>query len=1337
MREAQTTEERLTAKAATGYARSMAIDGHQEQEVLIPRAVEKRGWFGRRKQVVSKKEEAAKQITAEKKTSGAQEGKERKPLEGKLTIFDAFSNIFKVKIDHISDNNLEKRAIGLAMLAEGNFTGTDKQQLAKLFVAWDTAQNSSFEEKDVSAWAQKVILQAANDRNIKDEEFGAVVNQIRAGIPLLAEQKDTTVVVPTAEHAIDLGSLPPELDPLVEKVVTLVVLVDDDEKRKELSTAELKATYKELLPPQRGVGISKEEDILRKIGRAAVLQAVADKGESTQAFQVSVHDEVFRAEGTRAVPTKRYDPAVQPTPAPLLPQDAQRERGVYEAYLESTTKAQHSANVDAKLAGIQGGGQVQEPAAQDFEQRRTEQQTEEWKKKGASEHGEVVAAARTGSLPRVEEGSPFSEVFSKINEQVGGVLNRREVTEKRIRALRRAIEESPTEGDLLGIIDGQLKNEWRILAEIDAQLSIPDSKDPAGMPMVEARRNTFIANRELLFDDPTDPTAMTSKKGILDGNGGTDTGRGLSDLKRRADKLADTIRLNEAFRYSKSEQDRPTLNNFNDLCEEIAKTNSDYATGGNYELIDKNGVIKEENFIRWIRDRISWHHGNSPDTPLEFARIIDIGKENSELWRFLTLGQILESPKQYFKKINPNGTETDMHDLYLEVTNYMWLIPKLRNMETQFRTIMWDSENAMKALDQLFAGNDFTKLGLGGKTTLETIFTMAERFAHIDEKDPDTRDVTLGDMIGEAFLMYYNITDIKYLQKEFGDLNFFLTKDGLERAIYSQLAGTDRTDSKTDDAQKIENFKNPRDEHGNIDVGKQGENHLMYVQFLKNAELEKWEQFFDASGKLINDPTLQMKFLKILNPFDPIQKNQDQLNVVKKLVQQGAAERAGMLKKPVLNGRNSAEVRWGKMDPASGFGEMMGFLMCYPFGAAAKAEMSIKGANSMVNPYYIKFKKDKMESESKAGNSGGLYTHGLVLSSFTDFVTGLKSVGGDTIIEILEKKHKVLKAGHGNQLNTTVEVDGKVVTLEGDIHETPEQRRTRLDELRKRIAKTARFDRNDSQGLAGVGWKNQFKIAELEFSGEEMNFDKFVSIGLHGTKYDVVGMQKEIKSKWIDPYRKGWDTNKVPFDVLVDACTDNKPESGPFVYEKITHAERMLGPQVLEVAQKIWIHEVNNPFNKDLRELRKAGRGVRFLDSHGAVIKNPDGTLPDYVKEILSHDEFNRIAVKATLLTRAAAEMFSHTTVHGDSQHMSWANRVKAKGGLAHISAGRDTDAHNFQHSHQTDYYFRKFDMQLFEEMSDNTFWKNFFRETGKDSVGGIFSGIFGAFKELFKAVGQ
>ncbi len=979
--------------------------------------------------------------------------------------------------------------------------------------------------------------------------------------------------------------------------------------------------------------------------------------------------------------------------------------------------------------------------------------------------GKAVVAARAGQLPRIEADDPFAEVVRDLNSQVAEELSRREVTEKRIQRLRRDIE-AADQPELEALVDGRLKAEWRRLAELDAQIKKPDAKDSdkqpavdawranyvaermlkfenladpvvrdslkdewrqlaevdaqirhpnaptaAGQPAVAIARANYVAERMLRFENLADPTELTVRRRILEGGD-------LSAKRQRADKILEDLRLQELFRYSKSEQDRPTLNNFNDLCEEIVKTDpAQWGEKGTHPLIDKDGKIHEENFVRWIRERISWHHGNSPDTPLEFARIIDIGKENTELWRFLSLGQILESPNQFFTRINPDGTSEYMHDLYLEVTNYMWLIPKLRNMETQFRTIMFDGENAMKALDQLFASNDFTKLGLGGKTTLETIFTMAEEVKHIDERLPEDRDVSLGDLIGEGFLMYNNIINIEYLQHEFGDLKFFLTKKGFERAIYSQLAGKKRTDSKSDDAQAIKEFADSLNGHGPAVT--QAENHLKLTQFLRNAELDgnndsiHWEEFFDnTTGRLKTDARTLRNFVKILNPFDPIQKNQDQLNVVRKLVQQGAAEHARMMKRPegaiedtpAARAKRAAEEEWFVMDSATGFGEMMSYLMCYPFGAAAKAEMSIKGANSMVNPYYIKFRKDKMESESKAGRSGGLYTHGLVLSSFTDFVTGLKSIDGDTIVDILEKKHKVLKAQYEGNYNTSVEVSGETVDLAALPADEVERDKV-LRRLRKRIAQTARFRRNDSQNIAGVGWKNQFKVAEMEFSGEEMNFDKFVVIGLHGTKYDTVGMQKEVKEKWIDPYRKAWDTNKVPFETMVDACVDNKPEEGPYKFERITHLERMLSPQVREIIQKIWIHEVNHPFNGDLEKLRARGRGVRFLDSHGNVIKNPDGTLPDYVKEILSNDEFNRIAVKATLLTRASAELFSHTTVHGDAQHMSWRNRVKAIGGLAHIPAGRHVDTHNFQHSHQTDYYFRAFDMALLEEMSDNKFF--------------------------------
>jgi hypothetical protein len=196
-------------------------------------------------------------------------------------------------------------------------------------------------------------------------------------------------------------------------------------------------------------------------------------------------------------------------------------------------------------------------------------------------------------------------------------------------------------------------------------------------------------------------------------------------------------------------------------------------------LIDKEGRFNKVNFMKWVRDRMMFHHDFTPDAEIPLFNLINIQTD----YRTITLNDMLNDKERYFKSILTTPGKVDvLGDLYDQMLFEVWLFQTSRNNNVKYRMAMGSDKSLPETLEGMYRDNVFTKEGtfIWG-LTLPTLGKM-------EQNGDFKKEQSSGQAMREGLMIYYYLSDPEMLKRIagekwdetqlFSNVNFMKNEDG-------------------------------------------------------------------------------------------------------------------------------------------------------------------------------------------------------------------------------------------------------------------------------------------------------------------------------------------------------------------------------------------------------------------------------------------------------------------------------------------------------------------------------------------------------------------------------
>ncbi len=388
-----------------------------------------------------------------------------------------------------------------------------------------------------------------------------------------------------------------------------------------------------------------------------------------------------------------------------------------------------------------------------------------------------------------------------------------------------------------------------------------------------------------------------------------------------------------------------TPRSIQDICKWIIKKEGDeWGPKGSSPLLDENENFIQENFVKWVRERMLHFHNLDPNNP-SINLLGSIGIETE----FKTVGLIsmINNKKQYFRDEHKKD-EDDNHvvysDMVEDIVNEVYLFNTSRNHDASYRFGMWNDEELPKLLQQIHQKSDFTT-----GEQMKKIFTFAANY-----KEGGGSDTKVGDTIRTLYEAYYSISDYEELQRVLGKDNRFFTRKGFE------------------DAWRISERKGPDEPVAKI-----------YADF--------FDKIFDGKGpeaKPVFKP-----FMDFINVFNDTGKKQTEIALIREALRL-AGEQVHGLESGLEYTGNKRSVRRKNLE----YAELWAYSMVRWTGAAAKNDTNAIGYDAFTKSQRFQQYRIRQSSSSRGAPVGNQYDIPVVKAWNLDLLNGIfveREVGDD------------------------------------------------------------------------------------------------------------------------------------------------------------------------------------------------------------------------------------------------------------------------------------------------------------------------------------------------------
>lgn len=488
-------------------------------------------------------------------------------------------------------------------------------------------------------------------------------------------------------------------------------------------------------------------------------------------------------------------------------------------------------------------------------------------------------------------------------------------------------------------------------------------------------------------------------------------------------------------------------------------------------------VVKPDQFMKWIRSYWSLIHNDDPDNPLNFFSEIMVNHPDQR--GAVQAGRMHKDHGTFLRSrflTDPTNGDLRVYDkLRDQIINEVWVPGGERNKEVLYKKIMHADEELPKQVrDAIMGDNLMAKRAAGGKNTMEMFFTLPENFRDSFDwktgeiiRDGDARnkeDVRFGSAILLAYEMYYNIGDFKGMQELLGKNASFFNRDAITRATL-EAAGLPQVDDLT-------KFEHTGPNGEKIDSYQAAKNYLNRVNQASEGTVIEGSLYDPVTGLVKNDEKTLEKWLTFMNPYYPVQKDDEMLRVIRKVVENQIHE---MTKIP-------------KSSSGSELAELHAYLRTYHDGVAARHDFRMGNRNSQTKYEFLGAPggyQDKQSPRDRAGNS---YNKGLVWRSTVGVLHAMPTRNGETVQDVLANATKIQMRAlqpYNDALERAKRAEGKAIFAQIDSG-TVNSGSKKVAELMGQIAQVNLEINTKLEGLSSAQDKKKSDLYALKVQVQEL-----------------------------------------------------------------------------------------------------------------------------------------------------------------------------------------------------------------------------------------------------------
>ncbi|HVZ58422.1 MAG TPA: hypothetical protein VG935_01555 [Patescibacteria group bacterium] len=519
-----------------------------------------------------------------------------------------------------------------------------------------------------------------------------------------------------------------------------------------------------------------------------------------------------------------------------------------------------------------------------------------------------------------------------------------------------------------------------------------------------------------------------------------------------------------------------------------------------------NGEFQPNNFLKWVRHWMMYHHTKSPDSEHNFGHLIGLHRPTGGV----SLEQMLNNPTRYFRSRNhkvTHGHNAGQHAVYEglieQIEKEIWLFSTSRVFDIKYKSEMGDEAKVASNIGSLYYLSPFTKTVWDGRSSLYHIMTMAEnlqdKYFVRETKGEDAEhelrqkpDGKMGRATNLAYLVYYNLADREMLERLLG-------KD-------APLLNAARIRKEIEDLRKNPAAPFPEDQK---------------------------DTFIDP--ELVRGLDTSDGLMKFINVFNTQGKPSRVVYIVRKLIQESLIEQAKLQDGDITSEAARSE---------AAYADTFAYSMARWTGAAARNDTTAVGYDAWTRLQVTDEYRKKLLNPSRIGAYGSPYTIHVLKQLTTDFMTGTNVEHGDLVQGEggkLELRHKML------------------LDVLSDMQQQNKENNSKgYDDVASQLV----FGDN-AMRMFSADHLNRGAAMYGQVSGaEEVHLDKFTQFDLiRGITFDRHGFEEALKEKFFKPIRYAYSTY-AGLDLSKMVRTSEGPEKG---FKDVHLAEAMFGRDILDI----------------------------------------------------------------------------------------------------------------------------------------------------------------------------
>jgi len=646
---------------------------------------------------------------------------------------------------------------------------------------------------------------------------------------------------------------------------------------------------------------------------------------------------------------------------------------------------------------------------------------------------------------------------------------------------------------------------------------------------------------------------------------------------------------------------------------EIVTKTVDARTG---EVEVQKATFREDNFIRWLRNKmIELHNDNSKD-PMSPLQAVGI----KTVFSTVNLLEMKYNKQKYFSDAETGRILTGLYD---EVINSAFIFGVRRNSNLAYSQVMTSDE-------KLFEGI----VALNSKDEHTTGNNLAGYIQQSDSFNRDQEGVDADNKVGDALLVanqiYRNISDSKRLREILPADSAIFTAEGFKDAIR---------------VLQSENFDAEVTGYGNnIKV----EGNRIYYRYPKTGLIL---EIFDENGILKSDDNL-IEFLNIFTTPNPEESTE---NLLRELVRLSAGRFVGLedgtskehfeiFKRKIEEQEDinidelPTEKRKYKIKQVLGdyrklsrinleWAEINSWVEQRWSGAAARNDTGYRGYDAWTK-MYAQYYRERQSQPGTSGPIGNPKDIQIFKMLSPDMWLSLRTESGQVAQEIFDEIHDINK---------------RLYSLSGQLTLEEEQTRQELIRQKENAHNRLRFQRGAQLDWASNGVKRQSEVWHAMLNTEDLGFDKLVTRDVWGViKYNRSEFEKVVKDGFIKIRRYAFKSNnamnygamtRFRERVRIDRNPDGSIKKEHFEFKDKFLADAMFGDVVMKSLREGWY-----------------GGDLKFEDGDEKGEKRERSTKNATFQEYLNSDNARDRLLKNMCRAGLAAQLMAHRSRTGTGE---------------------------------------------------------------------------------------